>query len=263
MKTPQSNRPPIMTDGHAAHALNGTDGARAFTLVELLVVIAIIGLLISLLAPALKSARESAESVRCMAELREIGVAAQHFATDKGGSLPGRFFYAADPGYAEKYSLTPYLGISRPTNDPTVFTCKQMYARWPNYRGYGRTRAINYYGYRWTQSDPTKSATDPKNQKNALPPNFFHSIRAPSRMFFVADSVHFVAFPAAGAGYYYYSGTRLVDFARQTADYPERYLHTGRINICFMDAHVSGVTAAEVLKFAENSDDPFWRGGYQ
>lgn len=61
---------------------------RAFTLIELLVVVAIIALLIAILLPALQSAKEQGKRAKCLANMRQIGVATQGYASeDRAGQL--------------------------------------------------------------------------------------------------------------------------------------------------------------------------------
>jgi prepilin-type N-terminal cleavage/methylation domain-containing protein/prepilin-type processing-associated H-X9-DG protein len=61
---------------------------RGFTLVELLVVIGIIALLISILLPVLNKAKEAANKVKCLSQIKSIMTATLTYCSDNKGSFP-------------------------------------------------------------------------------------------------------------------------------------------------------------------------------
>lgn len=61
---------------------------RAFTLIELLVVIGIVGVLAAMLLPVLSKGKQSAQSVACISNLRQIGIALTAYVQDNQDRLP-------------------------------------------------------------------------------------------------------------------------------------------------------------------------------
>jgi len=92
---------------------------RGFSLVELIVVIGVIALLIGMLLPSLRNAREAAKAVQCASQLRQVGTGLVNYMNSFRGNYPawsgwhvagGDGTGEDDPGPAWTEQLAPYLG---------------------------------------------------------------------------------------------------------------------------------------------------------
>ena len=185
-----------------------------FTLIELMVVMALLGVLASLLFPAINRARARGQSAVCLSNLRQIGAALILEAAQKEGRI---YLYSpADDDSNSWAAVAAAIGA----NEPDLFYC-------PSYPPYGFSNSVGWYCSYGIRVDPPEDYLETVSEERYL---VVSRVPEPASFLIVADTT------SSGR-----QGLRAKQYRWFGAAWNPPTVHArhnGRANALFLDGHV-------------------------
>ncbi|WDE97987.1 prepilin-type N-terminal cleavage/methylation domain-containing protein [Lentisphaera profundi] len=119
---------------------------KKFTLIELLVVIAILGILASLLLPALGKARKKSQQAVCVSQHKQLSVAIQMYADDNNEYMPTVNHPDQNSRLGWTFFVAPYLNLKTNQIGEAPFHCpsSEIVANWESQKA--GTTYNSYFG---------------------------------------------------------------------------------------------------------------------
>lgn len=210
---------------------------RGFTLIELLVVISIIALLISILLPALASARRSAKAISCASNVRQLAVANTAYATDH----KERYVYGMGPmqGGADLRRWHGSRTSASDSFDPTQGPLWDYFGddelkQCPAFEHYASTFEAGNGGYGYNRAYVGVDKLDEWFSERGAATHWF---RNPTDTVMFADAAMLVK-SGSGSSLIEYSFVEPPQHSWGDADPTIHFRHDGGANVAWLDGHV-------------------------
>jgi prepilin-type N-terminal cleavage/methylation domain-containing protein/prepilin-type processing-associated H-X9-DG protein len=242
----------------------------AFTLIELLVVIAIIALLLSVIVPSLRKAKEYAQSIVCQNHLRTLTLANQVYATrwnnwyvpviDTTMTTRGEPTWNSNSefrdivGLKDKYVTSNYIM-------PAEYLCPADRQSNEAYWAQAGVTYKNYVSYGYNLTDWGPESKNPATWSGNIPASTWacrlriNDLMAPGTkiMFIDAGDIWVIMSGANYTKYWDRYGQDIVKYRNAGMWYPVYYRHREGANTAFFDGHVDFQKKESSFYYTDNA----------
>jgi prepilin-type N-terminal cleavage/methylation domain-containing protein/prepilin-type processing-associated H-X9-DG protein len=243
---------------------------KAFTLIELLVVIAIIALLLSIIVPALRKAKETAQSVVCRNHLRTLALANQVYASHwKNWYVPvidTTMTPRGEPTWNSNTEFRNIVGLQDKAVTssyvmPKEYLCPSDTQSNEAYWAQAGVIYKNFVSYGYNFTDWSADSKKPVSWSGNIPVSTWacryqtNDITSSGTKIMFVDSGDIWVI-MAGANYTKYwnqFGQDIVRYRAAGSWYPTYYRHKQGANVAFFDGHVDFLKKESLFYYTDTA----------